>query len=137
MKLPSYKRVITQDFDKENQELIETLGGTINDSFQVLYSALNKRLNFQDNIASTVRDVDIIVDANGNTIGQPGFPTDVPNTPVTGCICVRAQNLVNSTVYPTGTPFINYIQLDNFIRILNVSNLQPNTRYRLRIIALN
>lgn len=137
MKLPSYKRIITQDYPKDDRELIEQLGGNINDSFGVLYSALNRRLTLNDNISCTVRDVELIVDANGTPQGQVGFSLDVINTPVTGCICVRASNLVNSSVYPTGTPWISFIQTDNFIRILNVTNLQPGTRYRLRIVALN
>jgi hypothetical protein len=128
---------MTQDYPDENKELIEKLSRNVNDSFESLYEALNKRLSFSDNIACTVRDVDVIVDSNGDVIGQVGFPTDLPATNVTGCICVRAQNLTNSSIYPTGTPFINFIQLNDFVRILNVSNLQANNRYRLRIIALN
>jgi hypothetical protein len=137
MKLPSYKRIITQDYTEENQELIEQLGGNINDSFTTLYSALNNRLTFGENISSTVKEIELSVDSSGKPINDSGFKLDILNTPVTGCICVKATNLINSNTYPTGTPWVSFIQTDNFIRILNVTNLQPNTRYRLRIIALN
>jgi len=137
MKLPSYKRIITQDYNPDDQELIEQLGGNINDSFNLLYSALNKRLTFGDNLSSTIRDVEIIVDSNGKPINDVSFRLDVLNTPVIGCFCIRALNLTNSNVYPTGSPWISFIQNENQIRVLNVTNLQPNNRYSLKIIALN
>jgi hypothetical protein len=137
MKLPSYKRIITQDYNPDNQELIEQLGGNINDSFNLIYSALNNRLNFSDNFASTVRDVEVTVDANGKPINDTAFRLDIANTQVIGCFCVRAVNLTNSNTYPTGSPWISFIQNENLIRILNVTNLQPNMRYSLKIIALN
>jgi hypothetical protein len=137
MKLPSYKRIITQDYDQENQELVEQLGGNVNDSFNLIYSALNNRLTFGENIASTVKDVEIIVDSTGKPINDTSFRLDVTNTPVLGCICIKATNLANSNTYPTGAPWISFAQNDNSIRILNVTNLQPNTRYSLKIIALN
>lgn len=137
MKLPSYKRIITQDYKEEDQEMIEQLGGNINDSFGVLYSALTNKLNFSENFASTVKDVEIVVDSNGKPTNDAAFKLDIVNVQVTGCFCVRATNLTNSNGYPTGSPWISFIQKENTIRILNVTNLQPNNRYILRIIALN
>jgi hypothetical protein len=137
MKLPSYKRIITQDYEPDDQELIEQLSGNINDSFGLLYSALNKRLTFGDNLSSTIRDVEITVDSNGKPVNDVFFRLDVLNTPVIGCFCIRALNLTNSNVYPTGSPWISFIQSENQIRVLNVTNLQPNNRYSLKIIALN
>lgn len=137
MKLPSYKRIITQDFPAENQQLIEQLGRTVNDAFNLLFSALNNRLTLSDNVSSTIRDVEITVDSAGKPVNDTSFQLNIPNTPVIGCVCIRATNLANSTIYPTGTPWISFIQNENSIRILNVTNLQPNTRYSLRIIALN
>lgn len=137
MKLPSYKRIITQDYKEEDQEMIEQLGGNINDSFGVLYSALTNKLNFGENFASTVKDVEITVDSNGKPTNDAAFKLDIVNVQVTGCFCVRATNLTNSNVYPTGSPWVSFLQKENTIRILNVTNLQPNNRYILRIIALN
>jgi hypothetical protein len=137
MKLPSYKRIITQDYDAESQKLIEQLGGNINDSFGLLYSALNNRLTISENISSTVKEIEITVDANGKPVNDASFRLDILNTNVIGCICIKATNLVNSAIYPTGAPWISFIQNENSVRILNVTNLQPNTRYSLKIIALN
>ena len=137
MKLPSYKRIITQDYKEEDQELIEQLGTTVNDSFNSIYSALSNKLTFSENFSSTIKDVEVIVDANGKPTNEAGFKLDILNTQITGCFCVKATNLTNSNVYPTGSPWVSFLQKENSIRILNVTNLQPNNRYILRIIALN
>lgn len=137
MKLPSFRRIITQDFQQEDRQLVEQIGSNINDGFQVLYQALTKRLTFADNIASTVRTVDVRVDSNGNPTQSTSFKLDVPNTPVLGVLVLSVQNLTNSAVYPTGMPFISFTQNGDAIYINNITNLQAGSQYRLIVLAIN
>jgi hypothetical protein len=137
MKLSSYKRIMTSDFKKEEQPLVEKLAGGINDMFDQLVQALNKRLTLSDNFQATIRDVDLVVNAQGNPTSTTSFGLDISGVPVTGIQVIRAENLTNSAIYPVSQPFISFIQIENTIRVLNVSGLQPNNRYRLRIIAFN
>lgn len=135
-KLRSYKRIITSDFEKEDQEMIEQLGGTVNDSFNEVYFALNGRLELTNNISCTVRLVDVSVDANGIPVNQTTMSLN--NTqPVIGCQVLQAINQTNTAVYPTGAPFISFTQLDQAILINHITGLQPNNRYTLRIVAYN
>ena len=46
----------------------------------------------------------------------------------------KAENLTNSTVYPTGV-FVSWTQSNDFIQITNVSGLQVGASYRLRIVV--
>lgn len=137
MKLPSYRRIITGDFPQEDKQLVEQLGSNVNDGFNVVYQALNKRLTFADNIASTVRTIDVTVDSNGIPSQAVSFKSDVPNTPVLGVIVLSAQNLTNSAVYPTGQPFISYTQNGDAIFINNITGLQARNQYRLIVLAIN
>lgn len=137
MKLSSFKRLITQDFPEESRKLMEQLGSTLNDSFNQLFQVLNKRITFNDNIACTVKDVQVIVDASGNPTQIASFKLDLPNVPVLGVIVINAENLTNSTLYPTNAPFISYQIVNNTIRINNITGLQANNVYRLRVIAIN
>lgn len=137
MKLSSFKRIITQDFPKESQKLIEQLGSTLNDSFNQVYSALNKRLTFSDNIACTIKDVEVIVDSNGNPTQIASFSLDVPNMPVLGVVVIKADNLTNSVIYPTSSPFVSFQIVGNTVRINNITGLQANQVYRLKVIAIN
>jgi hypothetical protein len=137
MKLPRYRRILKSDYAPEDQEIVDRLGGTINDFFGNILTALDKRITFEENISSTSKTLEVTVDSSGNVVGQAGFNLDVKNTPIKGCVCIRAENLTNSTIYPTGTPFVSFIQQNDYLRITNISNLQPDNRYRLYIIAIN
>jgi hypothetical protein len=137
MKLSSFKRIITQDFPKESQKLMEQLGSTLNDSFNQVFSALNKRITFSENIACTVKDVLVIVDSNGNPTQIASFALDVPNLPVLGVTVIKVENLTNSTIYPTSAPFISFQIVNNTVRINNITGLLPNNTYRLKVIAIN
>lgn len=128
---------MTTDFKKEEQPLVEKLAGGINDMFDQLVQALNKRLTLADNFQATVKDVDVTVNAQGNPTSATSFSLDVSGVPVTGIQVIRAENLTNSAIYPASQPFISFIQIENSVRILNVTGLQPNNRYRLRVIAFN
>jgi hypothetical protein len=137
MKLPTYRRIITQDFPEDNHELVEQLGSNVNDGFNVVYQALNKRLTFQDNIASSVKTVVLTADSTGKPQQTTSFNLDVPNTPVIGCVVLSAQNLTNSVTYPTTTPFISFTQDGNTIYINNITGLQAGQSYRLVVLAIN
>jgi hypothetical protein len=137
MKLPSFRRIITQDFKKEFQELMEQLGSNINDGFNVVYTALNKRLTFTDNIACTVKTITVTVDSSGNPQEFSQFNLDVQNTPVLGVVVISAQNLTNPAVYPSSAVWISYSQDGNRIIINNIKGLQADNVYSLRVIAIN
>jgi hypothetical protein len=135
-KLKSYKRIITSDYEKDSQPLVEQLGDTLNDAFNDIYFTLNGRVELSNNIACTVRFVDVTVDANGIPTSRTTF--SVNNTlPVIGCQVIQALNQTNSAVYPTGAPFISYTQIDQALLINHITGLQPNMRYTLRIVAYN
>lgn len=137
MKLASYRRIITQDYEKDDQKLIEQLGSTINDSFNSVYSALGKRLTFTDNIAATVKELIVTLDSNGVPQQLTRFSVDVPNLPVVQVICGRARNITNPTTYPTSAPFISFTQNGDTVIINHITGLAANQQWRIIVTALN
>lgn len=135
-KLKSYKRIITSDYPDEDQETIEQLGRTLNDAFNEVYFTLNGRVDLTNNLFCSVRLVDVIVDANGNPTSRTTFSLN-STQPVIGCTVIQAINQTNSAIYPTGAPFVSFTQLDQALLINNITGLQPNMRYTLRIVAFN
>jgi hypothetical protein len=137
MKLSSYRRIITQDYTEEDQEMIEQLGGTVNDSFNSIYSALNKRLTLTDNIGATVKELVVTLDSNGIPQQLIRFTTDVPSTSVVQVTCGRARNITNPSTYPTAAPFVSFTQIGNTIVINHITGLAPNQQWRIVITAWN
>lgn len=135
-KLKSYKRIITSDYEKDVQPVVEQLADTINDAFNDVYFTLNGRVDLRNNIFCSVKDVDVTVDANGFPVSRTTFGLDRQAT-VIGCQVISAINQTNSAIYPAGAPFISFTQLDQALLINHITGLQPNMRYTLRIVAYN
>ena len=133
-KLTSYKRINTSDFDEENQKLIEKLAAPINYSFNELYFALNGRLDIRSNFASGFKEFDVIVDSTGRPINTTIIGLNAGGQ-VLGVSVISAVNQSNTAVYPTGQPFISYTQVENGVLINNITGLQADNRYTLRVIA--
>lgn len=134
MILPSIKRINTKDFPPENQALIEQLGATTNDNIQPVFDALNKKLTIDDNFLGSIRDVEVVVNAAGTPVSTTFLATNVPQPK--GLIVIRVENLTNSTVYPTGAPFITYNIVNGGLQITNVTGLPINNRFVLRVLTL-
>lgn len=133
-KLTSYKRIVTNDYAKEEREFVAQIAGPINDSFNELYFATNGRLSVSENLYCTVRTIDVIVDANG----IPTSPTSFSLTHQVGVLGIQvisAQNQTNTAIYPTGQPFISGIAISGGYLVNHVSGLQANNRYTIRLIA--
>lgn len=135
--LKSYKRIITQDYEAEDEKLIEQLGGTVNDAFNDVYFVLNGKVDLRTNIACTVKDIEITVNANGTPLNRTVFTVKNQTVPVAGITVIFAQNLTNSAVYPTSQPFVSFTPVESGILINNITGLQPNQRYLVRLIAWN
>jgi hypothetical protein len=136
-KLRSYKRITTSDFNPDFKEIVEGLGSTVNDSFGDIYFVLNGRADLANNISCTLRDVEITANASGTPINRTVFTVKNATLPVIGITVILALNLSNPSGYPTSQPFISFTQIDGGILINNITGLQPNQRYLIRLVAWN
>lgn len=134
MKLPSYRRINKGDYPTDAQSVIDRLAPGVNNGFDVLFDALNNKLTLSDNIAGSLVTVDVTVDATGAPKTRTFFKYSSTNSPI-GVLVLRAQNLTNSSVYPTQAPFISFTVDNNVVNIVNVTGLQANNVYRLTLFA--
>lgn len=104
MKLPSFKRLIRTDYKQEFQSLIDQLSVSINIGIESIYDALNRKITLRDNIACTVKEIDVKVDVTGTPITTTLFKMDISNR-LDGIVVLNALNQTDSTVYPTGEYF--------------------------------
>jgi hypothetical protein len=132
MKLPSFKRLFAQDYPKENQKLIDTLSVSLNNGIEVLYNALNGQITLRDNIKGTVKDVIVKVDTTGTPIQTAAFTLN-STSKIDAIVVGIALNQTNTAVYPTSQPFISGTQAGTIFTISNISGLQANQQYLLRV----
>lgn len=132
-KIENFKRLIPEDYKSTEQELINKLGNSINTFAEQVTNAFNNNLSIDDNLNITKRSLTITVDSNG----VPLVPTNINsglNGTCVGIQVIRAQNVTNSSIIPTGTPFISYADNSRVIKISNITNLQANNKYQLNLI---
>lgn len=134
-RLPSFRRIVEQDYPTESQELIKQLSVSLNYGIEVLYDLLNGKLTFKDNISSTLKEIDVKVDANGKPLTSTVIKK-ASTERLEGLIVIRANNLTNSTIYPSAAVFISYTETVDSIIINNVTGLQANNLYRLNVLGI-
>lgn len=135
-KLNSYSRIITKDYDDDQQPIVEKMGGQINEGFSPLYSALSNRLTFEENFLCSVREVEVTLAASGVPIQRTSVGLS-NNLPVKSVLVLSATNKTSAGVFPTGAPFITFQQNGNVLFIDHITGLAPNNRYIIRIFAEN
>ena len=134
-KLPTFKSLQASDFDDQYKDLINKLALIFNNEIQSLFSALSNGISLADNILCVVKDVPVVVDANGNTTNSANFAISIPNMRVRGCIVIKAINTANSNTYPTGAPFINFTPGTQQVTIDHVTGLTVGDQWTLTVIA--
>lgn len=132
--LPAYKRIYYNDFPKEAQATVEQLSYTINNAFEGIFSALGNNINLSDNLAVSVRDLTVNVDATGKPLSTLTFGID-NNNPISGLIVIRAANQNNINIFVTSAPFISYTQNGNKITVNNITGIPVNNTFLVRVIA--
>lgn len=134
--LPSWRRIIQQDYPQEDQQLVGQLALPINWGMDTLFGILSNGLTFASNIASTINTFQVIVDSNGNPTTNITIPKSNTNTLI-GIVVVKAVNNTKSNVYPTAAPFVSYTETTSNIIINNISGLQANNNYSITILGIN
>lgn len=135
MRLPSFRRIFEQDYEKQYQDLVRQLSVSINYGFEPLYEILNGKLSFTENTASLITTVNVEVNANG----KPKSKTTIRKTTsdrFSGFMIIKAENLSNSSIYPTSAPFISYTETSDSITINNVTGLPADNLFQLTVFGI-
>jgi len=135
MRLPSIKRLYTEDYPKEDQALVDGLSFPINSGFESLYALSNKQISFKDNIACTFSSIQVTVDSNGFPTKTTTYPLSLPSS-VDGTLVISAICATNPNIYPSSTPFITGSKNQNSFIIQHISGLPANVPFNLNVITI-
>lgn len=129
IQIPAKLRV--EDFDSEDKELIEKIGGIYNSFIDDIYRLVDGGLDSY-NINRQIGDVDVKIDSSGKVMGTPQIKITV-NGRIRGINVINAVNQVNSGIYPLSAPYVSFSATSTTLTITNISGLQPNSQYRLTL----
>lgn len=137
MRLPSSKKITSDNMSEEVQPAVDMIGGILNVFMDDVVSVLNGNVDF-DNLAFRIVSVEVIVDASGNVKTSPELNVGL-NRPIRGSICINVKSSLNNVIPPdiTGTPFVTFNTLENGrIKITKVLNLKENKKYILTLLVV-
>jgi hypothetical protein len=134
MIIPSFKRILNTDYAQQFQQLIATLGFTLNNAIENINDALDNNISLADNILCTVKTFSLQVDSTGKPTTSTTFPLTFTGQ-CQGLSVINVTNTTNSSTYPTGGVTISFAQTQNGIQINNITGLPTNNTFSLTVIA--
>ncbi len=135
MIIQSFKRIIKSDYAQEFQQLVETLGNSINIAFDNINNVLNRNVSLKDNIACTLKTVQLTVNDNGTPNSTITINLASVNAKAIGASVINVVNSTSASTIPTGQPFINFSQNNNTVIVNNITNLQKGNTYQVTIVV--
>lgn len=136
MLLGSYRRINKTDYEEQYQKLIEQLAVSVNNGFDTLFDALNGKLDFKNNISSTITEFTVSVDSNGKPQQKTQFKLSGKQQNVEGLIVLNTEGTTDPDLLPTSGISISYTKNNNFIIINNIKGLEAEKSYRIKVLAL-
>lgn len=132
MQVNNFKRINKEDFEEEDQAMIERLSVVLTPFLEQVAAALTKNIDF-DNLNQhyttfTVRQ----------TAGKPDTLTQIKyplRSRLKGLQVIAAENITDSTPL-SAAPFINYTTNGDLITITNVVGIPDGKQFRFSIILI-
>ena len=120
-RIPDLRQIKKEDFDKDNQKLVDQLAFPLNNFMQQVINVLKHGIDF-NNLNQQITTFTVSVDVNG----VPTSPIQFKNglqTKVIGIVCINAVNTSSIQRFPVATPFISYTTNGNLVTITNIAGL--------------
>lgn len=133
--LPTVKSIRREDIGPEAPDWVDNMLGPLTTFMEAIYSALNKQLTFQENIACTIRDFQFSTSStySSGDFTAITFPSGLKNKPI-GCMILQILNASDASVIKQAVS-LSWEDLSGTIRINYVSGLDDSTKYTMRILA--
>jgi hypothetical protein len=131
--LSAFKRIRVEDFSSKDRDLVSKLSYPINSFADQVLAAFNKQITIEDNLNITKKDISISLDSAGSIIGSANLKTGLDHL-CQGILVIAVRNLTNPTSYPTGTPFVSYVENNGILTINNINNLPVSSQFQLKLI---
>jgi hypothetical protein len=130
-KLSDIRRIIPEDFDAEQQELVEGIAGSYNEFADEVYGVINGQLDFE-NLARAKVSLEITFDATGKPINSSSISVNLAS--VSMIHIGKVQNVTNASARLTQLPYIDWsFQGGGIIKINYGVGFTAGNKYRLTL----
>ncbi len=130
-KIQTPRKLRSEDFGQDEQEMIGKVGDIYNSFVDDVYNVLNGRIDYS-NLNRQDIDINVLINATGGLVSQPQIKTNLTSK-IRGITVMNAVNQTNPGTYPTTAPFVSWTINGNILTILNVTGLQNSSEYKLSL----
>lgn len=131
MQLSNVKRIIVEDFDKEDRETVSKLATILNQHMDEVVELSRKNIGF-DNLNQNVVTIDITVDSNGVPQGVSKINTNLRT--YGGKSILDIQSLKAGTPNVISAPYLDCTpEGGGIVRINRFFGIPANTKVRVKI----
>jgi hypothetical protein len=137
-KLPNIKRISREQFQSA-PGWIDQLIAPINTFFEIVYNALNKDINFNDNITCQLKQINFKTTAAYNNTAANFTEITFPRTLVStaqGLFVLQLMVVANNYVWIGNGVFVNWYDNNGVITIPLISGLAASTEYNLNMMVI-
>lgn len=133
--LPTVKSIRREDIGPEAPDWVDNLLGPLTTFMEAIYSALNKQITFQENIACTIREFQFSTSSTHTTgdFEAITFPSGLKTKPI-GCMILQILNTSNASVIKQAVS-LHWEDLSGTITIRYISGLDDSTKYSMRVLV--
>lgn len=131
MRIQSYKRILTTDFDEDDKTVAGKLGSLLNTFLEEVYTLTSKNITISDNLDQSVKLVTLSVNGSG-----------VPNTPISFQNPLKGRLQGSQVIRAIGgsnvnsQPFLSYTESSGVVTVSRVSGLPADTEFQLVILLI-
>jgi hypothetical protein len=130
-KLSDIRRIVPEDFEEEEQELIEGIAGSYNEFADEVYGVINGQLDFE-NLARAKISLEITFDNTGKPISASSISTSLSF--VSMIHIGKIQNITNASLRPSQVPYIDWTyQGGGIVKINYGVGFVAGNKYRLTL----
>ena len=130
-RLANVRRINTQDFSNEDQEVVAKIAEVVNFFMDDVVNFANGNVNYE-NLSKNLVTINLSVDSSGTPVNVNSIETGIINP--TYLSVKRVINITNRALYPSGVPLISYTETGSTrVNLDNVTNLAPNNTYNIVI----
>jgi hypothetical protein len=130
-KISDIRRIIPEDFSKDDQEVAQKIAGSYNDFADEVYQIVNGNIDFA-NLARAKVTVDVSFDSNGTPTIPTSFASSLAS--VSMIHIGNVQSMTNSADRLTAAPYIGWaFQGNGMVRILYGIGFASGKKYRLTL----
>lgn len=132
--IQQFKRLIVEDFDSKDKELVGKIAYSVNTFADDVSRALNNNISIENNMNIIKKTFTITLDSKGNVSGGNSIKTNLTHN-CDGITVIKVINTTTPSLLPTGTPFISFTEPSiGTISINNITNLAASNSYTIKAI---